>query len=142
MTSCETYGKSPRDFTPEEVRARFLALKATMTEDQPEPDHRIQWHEVDSPMRVAQYDQIPRGSPGICGRTNPLWMRYQHRDRRQVVIAKGVFDHETGAWLVRYCAVDDGDRLRRVEPIAWARIVPDVTPEDALVIPSPPGGGI
>lgn len=142
MTDFLIDGKSLHDLTSTERRAQFLAWKQSLAQRPELDDQAPRWHDIDSPMAPEQYDKIPPGRPGICGRTPFLWVKYRHRDRRQVVIAKGVFDHETGEWLARYYPADKGDRVSRVEPIGWARIEPGVLPQDAPVIPSPLDGGL
>ena len=142
MTKHLPSSRSPRDIAVEERRQNLLEFKAKMMASPEADENSTTWHAIDDPITPEQYDQIPPGRPGVCGRTKPLWVKYRHRDQRQIVIAKGVYDHETGEWLVRYDAVDDGDRLRCVEPIAWAKIVSGITPKDAPMVPSPPGGEI
>jgi hypothetical protein len=105
-------------------------------------DGGLEWYALSDPITAEQYDQLPPGRPGICGRTKPVWVRYRHTERRQIVISKGVFDHEAGYWMARYYPVDDGDRVCRVEAIAWAKIVPRFRPEGAPVIVTPPGADI
>jgi hypothetical protein len=141
MSKYQPSSRSPRDFTVEERRQKFLDFKAKMTATSEAEEVATIWHAVDDPMTPEQYEEIPPGNPGVSGRTMPIWVKYRHRRRREVVVAKGCFDHEDGCWMARYDPVDDGDYICRVEPIAWAKIVPSVTPE-GVVIASPAGAGI
>lgn len=142
MTDIAINGKSPRDLTREERRSLFLAFKNGIIAKAEPNESRFLWHEIDDEMTPKQYEQIPPGRPGVDGRTKPVWVKFHHRELRQLVIAKGFFDHEDGKWLARYYQAGDGDLICQVEPTAWAKILPDVVPDDAPVIESPPGGGV
>ena len=92
-------------------------------------------YQVDDPLTPNQYDRIPDGRPGISGKTKLIWVKYRHKRRREIVVAKGYFDHEDCIWMARYEPEEDGDIVRQVEAIAWAHIEAGVKPWDGTIIP-------
>jgi hypothetical protein len=127
--------KDPRDLTVAERRQKFLAYKQQLATKSDTEDEATRWHHVDDPMTPDQYDQIPEGRPGFSGRTQLLWVRYRHFRRREIVVAKGYFDHEDCSWTARYEPEDDGDIVRQVEATAWAYIESGAKPWDGPIIP-------
>jgi hypothetical protein len=125
----------PRDFTLEERRQKFLALKQKLAAKSDADGEATRWHEVDDPLTFDQQGQLPDGHPGISGRTRLIWLRYRHRRCREIVVAKGYFDYEDGSWTARYEPEDDGDIVRRVKATAWAYIEPGVEPWQGPIIP-------
>ncbi|MEA2540077.1 MAG: hypothetical protein QOH35_1443 [Acidobacteriaceae bacterium] len=116
--------REPRDFSLEERRRQFLAFKKAHPPNATEvSEAKTQWHLVADPMTVEQVDQIPPGQPGIESRVGPFWVKYFHRERHQVVVARGLFDHEHWTWTVRFTPEADHDYRCRVAAQAWAFIV-------------------
>jgi hypothetical protein len=122
-----------RNFTVEERRRNFLAWKQRHANCEEQQESTI-WHLVDDPPTQEQYDKIPPGRPGMDGRSKPMWIKYRHDQRREVVVAKGYFDHEDGRWRAQYHPIDEGDLVRAVEAIAWTHITPGVRPWDGPVV--------
>jgi hypothetical protein len=106
--------REPRDFSLEERRRQFLAFKKAHPPNATEvSEAKTQWHLVADPMTVEQVDQIPPGQPGIESRVGPFWVKYFHRERHQVVVARGLFDHEHWTWTVRFTPEADHRGLRQ-----------------------------
>ncbi len=123
-----------RNFTVEERRRNFLALKQELDRREEKRQESTIWHPVDDPLTPEQCDKIPLGRPGVDSRSKPLWIKYRHDQRREVVVAKGYFDYEDGRWHAQYHPVDEGDLVRSVEAIAWAHIAPGARPWDGPVV--------
>jgi hypothetical protein len=104
MSNCANKpNREPRDFSLEERRSKFLAYKKDHHPDtQGVSDVKTQWHQVADPIIGEQVDQIPLGQPGIESRVGPFWVKFFHRERRHLVVARGFFDHEQWSWTARY----------------------------------------
>ena len=130
-----TSSRSPRDFTLEERKQKFQALKAKLLQSASEQHQSTIWHQVDDELNPEQYNAIPPGRQGVSGRTEPLWIKYWHDSRHEIVVAQGTFDHVGCHWRARYYPADDGDFIFcGVKARAWALIAPGVRPWDGPII--------
>jgi hypothetical protein len=127
--------KEPRYFTTQERREKFKAYMALHHQGATQPvPMGARWHLLDDPMSLEQCDQLPPARPGIETRTPPVWVKYHHPDRREIVVAKGRFDYDGGVWTARICMGDDSDYIGPVTPMAWAQIITGKLPWEGPVI--------
>lgn len=125
----------PRNLSgPERTRrfqarqAHVQALAANISTEE------TRWYLVDEPLTPEQYDPTPLAISGVT-RTPPLWVKFRHKWRHHVVVARGYFDHDGAVWAARLSPVDDGDDIGDVEAMAWAPIVKGVRPWEGPTIP-------
>lgn len=126
------FGKHLRDLTPAERRELFGGRKTLQQDGPPARQDQTPRVPLHDPMTADDIRDLPEVRREGDSRTPVLWVQFWHKGRKELVVARGVFDYESECWIVRYKPGEDGTRT--VVPKAWTTIRPGRKPWHGPII--------